>query len=788
MDQIIGLDTHKRESPYGKARIVPLRRGERNNMLLTVKVCADGEPYDFTGKTVKLISTAANGKLVGPCTMEVVKAGIVRIMLPVALYSVVGTFTGYIEIRKGDDLVDTTDSFVGSVLDCIDADTEQAEEYKPLLGELQDATAKALESRIIHAEAETLDPGSDATANLVPEGGAQCLRLGIPRGDTGAKGDRGEKGEQGPQGEKGDTGKTGPRGPQGPQGPQGIQGIQGPQGVKGDTGPQGEQGPQGVKGEKGDPFTYDDFTEDQIAELQRPATEAAKDARAATAEVKATEAKLYPVAENTLKGKVKDTFVHVDDAFTSSLLSVEIEGVTAQASTTGANLFDIRKFIPNNSAYGLTVSVEEDSICVSGTVSGVGDIQSPSFSIGQYTDNSLSGKQLNLKIFGAPNYITGIYGLRTVDETQIAVITSLHDGDNVNAKFRLTISTDTLAEYEPYTGGKPSPSPDYPQEINVIENPVLKVTGRNLLKIEDSSSTNRGTTLSSNANVLTISGTASENGYGGLITSIYVPGGVMGQKLAIKVHPISGTAPKVYLLDVKYKVVLSSVLPPAVLNRQLVYLTVGVEKGVTYSVKFYITLEVYGDAESSEFSPYAETATSFTLPAEHPYLAKLPDGTADEIKVDRDGNVELVARVSKVLPSEQDIVFATDPGGASYVSFAFAHLSSHNAEALISNAYISTQWTTASGYIYCPIANGVIIRDNRFTSKEKAIELLNGVVVYIAIEPTCYQLGKIDVPALPESTSNVWTDAEPTPNTTVEYTKDVNIVIARIEDAIASIG
>ena len=30
-----------------------------------------------------------------------------------------------------------------------------------------------------------------------------------------------------------------------------------------------------IKGEKGDPFTYDDFTDEQIAELKRPATEAA---------------------------------------------------------------------------------------------------------------------------------------------------------------------------------------------------------------------------------------------------------------------------------------------------------------------------------------------------------------------------------------------------------------------------------------------------------------------------------------------------------------------------------
>ena len=58
-------------------------------------------------------------------------------------------------------------------------------EYQQALVDVRDATAKALESRIIHAEADTLPEGSDATANLVPEGGAQCLRLGIPKGDRG---------------------------------------------------------------------------------------------------------------------------------------------------------------------------------------------------------------------------------------------------------------------------------------------------------------------------------------------------------------------------------------------------------------------------------------------------------------------------------------------------------------------------------------------------------------------------------------------------------------------------
>ena len=358
MDQTIRLDAKKRESAFCEEKIYPLRRGERNNVVLTVQVRADGAPYDLTGKEARLVGTTADGKLIGPCPLEIsdAKAGTGSLTLPASMCSAVGTTHAYIEVREGETLVETTDSFACKVLECADMDAEQAEEYKPLIAEAREATDAAIKA----------------------------------------------------------------------------------------------------------------------------AAKAVTDTQAAIAEVKATEAKLYPVAENTLKSTSKDTFVHVDDAFTSTLLGIEIEGATEQVTTTGANLFDIRKFIPNDSVYGLTVSVKEGFILVRGTVNGVGDIQSPSFNIGQYADNSLSGKQLNLKVFGEPSYFNRVYGLRTADEKSIAVVASFHDGYTIDWKLLLTVSASTLAKYEPYTGGKPSPSPDFPQEIKVIENPTVKVTGRNL--------------------------------------------------------------------------------------------------------------------------------------------------------------------------------------------------------------------------------------------------------------------------------------------------------------------
>lgn len=140
----------------------------------------------------------------------------------------------------------------------------------------------------LSAEAETLEPGSQATVTV--EDGK--IVYGIPRGDQGEQGPQGEPGAQGPQGPKGDTGDTGPAGPEGPQGARGERGEQGPKGDTGETGPQGpkgdpgETGPQGLQGPQGEPGadgvqindadinTADAWSSQQIVDTLCPAFEA----------------------------------------------------------------------------------------------------------------------------------------------------------------------------------------------------------------------------------------------------------------------------------------------------------------------------------------------------------------------------------------------------------------------------------------------------------------------------------------------------------------------------------
>lgn len=58
------------------------------------------------------------------------------------------------------------------------------------------------------------------------------------------------------------------KGEKGDKGERGEQGLQGIKGDKGDKGDQGEQGLKGDKGDKGDAFTYEDFTQEQLATLK----------------------------------------------------------------------------------------------------------------------------------------------------------------------------------------------------------------------------------------------------------------------------------------------------------------------------------------------------------------------------------------------------------------------------------------------------------------------------------------------------------------------------------------
>lgn len=81
----------------------------------------------------------------------------------------------------------------------------------------------------------------------------------------------------------------------------------------------------------------------------------------------------------------------------------------------------------------------------------------------------------------------------------------------INADFDLSkicLGVGSNPIYEPYTGGQPSPSPDYPQEIKSVVNPTVKVCGKNLLNATLQTTTRNGVTCTANGDgTYTLNGT-----------------------------------------------------------------------------------------------------------------------------------------------------------------------------------------------------------------------------------------------------------------------------------------
>jgi len=159
-----------------------------------------------------------------------------------------------------------------------------------------------------------------------------------------------------------------------------------------------------------------------------------------------------------------EPFIIGDDGISAPLRSIEANGWSEQFSTTGKNLLDYSK---------ITTGVEI-------SVSGGKIVQSPNWYATDYIPveqgktyihSGLSSRSVFL--YGSDKtFIERIWNNSfTIQEgTAYIRLNSLQQGYTTP---QLELGS-TATDYEPYTGGKPSPSPDYPQEIKVAR-------GRNLL-------------------------------------------------------------------------------------------------------------------------------------------------------------------------------------------------------------------------------------------------------------------------------------------------------------------
>lgn len=241
---------------------------------------------------------------------------------------------------------------------------------------------------------------------------------------------------------------------------------------------------------------------------------------------------------------------------------------------------------------------------------------------------------------------------------------------NVTVNATATIQIEkgsTATSYEPYVGGQPSPSPDYPQDIKSVVNPTVKVCGKNLLNHTLGTTTKNGITCTANGD-----GTYTLNGTATTITTFDIAQDVSCSSFRLVGCPVGGAHDASYELQAR--------------TNNLIYgYDTGDGKNIKADKNFFIRIRIntgincnnllfkpmivdaslYPDATYDDFEPYKEQTV--TLPYT---LNAIPvssggnvtiDGqqyVADYVDVEREKLVRMVD--SSKLDNTQSIVNKTE--------------------------------------------------------------------------------------------------------------------------------
>ena len=176
-------------------------------------------------------------------------------------------------------------------------------------------------------------------------------------------------------------------------------------------------------------------------------------------------------------------------SFDDVLTEFNIYGMSKQESTTGANLIDIDSMLNE-----CLVKNADDTYSILKTET---NRFSKSFPVNLKAGTVVRFDADVIEYNGTYNHkLQCDFGFGTIAEghtttlrEDITKVTIYQDSSNdvgTYTKFKNAILSVGKAKvpYEPYTGGKPSPSPEYPQEIKSVVNPTVKVTNEDGLKVQ----------------------------------------------------------------------------------------------------------------------------------------------------------------------------------------------------------------------------------------------------------------------------------------------------------------
>ena len=191
---------------------------------------------------------------------------------------------------------------------------------------------------------------------------------------------------------------------------------------------------------------------------------------------------------------------HLADSDNGKIMDMMLYGKSEQFTATGKNLLKISD--GTLKTRGITVTAKDGIIALKGTATenGWATLNIDSFVLdGTYILSSNISTVLNVfavnKSFRSVLEQNKSAVLKNAEISRVCFTVKegkTYDISNILVQIE---QGSEATSYEPYTGGIPSPSPDYPQEIKSVVNPIVKLCGANLLKLSFKNKSNSGVTI-----------------------------------------------------------------------------------------------------------------------------------------------------------------------------------------------------------------------------------------------------------------------------------------------------
>lgn len=527
--------------------------------------------------------------------------------------------------------------------------------------------------------------------------------------------------------------------------------------------------------------------------------------------------------------KISGTELYIEDAKPCRVINTEISGMYKQETTAGANLLDTSDMLFNNGTLeqnGLTAKINTDgSIVINGTATAntyfkksiKNILEDGNYYFYNFNNVTQSNSTYYMLIqgnkstgYGSTDYYNArgyqtdnfIKDIITYDRTFDCTFVFINGFVANNLILYPEISKTKQTVFESYTGGNPSPNPDYPQKIEQVESVKLNINNKNLL--------NPIFTVGSNCTIenQTITSTV-------LLaqTLQFIRFGFPKIKLkkGIKYY-ISFKAKKIntnyaggfnqiqlFTADNKKFITFSAIANPNLNANYQIYNFVSANiteeqalldyvkilvqrKNIAEDLVFAIT-DVMVTQENTEYTAYQNQAINMDLKGNK--LCAISDTIKDKLLIDRNGNVALQKNVIKIDISNLNNNSWRLESNNTRLGVYSLNLNVKGNENQICNYFSNCNKYAVSQNSFAVAPDFVRIRnDKKFTTVEDFKNWLqkNNLYAYCEIKNTqLIDLGQIaELPKTFEGINNIWAETN-LGNTKIEieYVQDVKKLLEK---------